>query len=147
MSIDEAMIAFRGQLVFRQYIPAKQTKYGIKVWVRADSTNSYVNKFSVHVGKPPAVNCEVACGEKSVLALTAKLNEHHTHINFDNYFNSPLLHEKLLRRGLHGCGTVKSFLKNLPSPNVCKNTKMGRAPSTQTETRTWRIENMAMHQR
>ena len=34
-STDEAMIAFRGQLSFRQYIPAKPTKYGIKVWVRA----------------------------------------------------------------------------------------------------------------
>ena len=52
VSIDEAMIAFRGELGFRQYMPAKPTKYGIKVWVRADSTNGYVNEFSVYVGKP-----------------------------------------------------------------------------------------------
>ena len=35
-SIDEAMIAFRGRLSFRQYLPLKPTKYGIKVWCRAD---------------------------------------------------------------------------------------------------------------
>ena len=30
-SIDKAMIAFCGTLAFRQYMPAKPTKYGIKV--------------------------------------------------------------------------------------------------------------------
>ena len=29
-SIDEAMVKFRGRLGFRQYMPAKPTKYGIK---------------------------------------------------------------------------------------------------------------------
>jgi hypothetical protein len=33
-SVDEAMIALRGRLEFRQYLPAKLTKYGIKVWMR-----------------------------------------------------------------------------------------------------------------
>ena len=32
-SIDEAMIAFCGTLAFCQYMPAKPTKYGIKVWM------------------------------------------------------------------------------------------------------------------
>ena len=58
-SIDEAMIAFRGQLSFRQYVPAKPMKYGIKVWVRADSHNNYVHEFDVYVGKPHGVAREV----------------------------------------------------------------------------------------
>ena len=33
-SIDEAMIKFRGTLAFRQYLPEKPTKCGIKVWAR-----------------------------------------------------------------------------------------------------------------
>ena len=41
VTVDEAMIAFRGRLSFRQYLPAKPTKYGIKVWVREDSTNGF----------------------------------------------------------------------------------------------------------
>ena len=53
-TIDEAMIAFRGTLAFRQYMPAKPTKYRIKVWVRAASHNGYANEFEfqVYVGRP-----------------------------------------------------------------------------------------------
>ena len=39
ISIDEGMIAYKGRLSFRQYMPAKPTKYGIKVWMAADSDN------------------------------------------------------------------------------------------------------------
>ena len=31
ISVDEGMVGFRGKLSFRQYMPAKPTKYGIKV--------------------------------------------------------------------------------------------------------------------
>ncbi|XP_065062200.1 piggyBac transposable element-derived protein 4-like [Rhopilema esculentum] len=37
VAVDKAMIKFRGSLGFRQYMPAKPIKYGIKVWARADS--------------------------------------------------------------------------------------------------------------
>ena len=50
-SIDEAMIKFRGRLAFRQYLPAKPVKYGIKVWMRADPTNGYTNDFQVYTGR------------------------------------------------------------------------------------------------
>jgi hypothetical protein len=50
-SVDEAMIAFRGRLGFRQYLPAKPTKYGIKVKIRADSENGYCNEFEIYTGK------------------------------------------------------------------------------------------------
>ena len=32
VSIDEAMIAFKGRISIRQYMPIKPVKYGIKVW-------------------------------------------------------------------------------------------------------------------
>ena len=38
-AVNEAMVKFRGTLGFRQDMPAKPTKNGIKVWERADSTN------------------------------------------------------------------------------------------------------------
>ena len=50
-AIDEAMVAFRGRLGFKQYMPAKPTKFGIKVWERADSTNGYVDKIEVYTGR------------------------------------------------------------------------------------------------
>jgi hypothetical protein len=46
-AVNEAMIVFRGRLGFKQYMPAKPTKYGIKVWCHADSSNGYLNNFQV----------------------------------------------------------------------------------------------------
>eukprot|EP00795_Rhopilema_esculentum_P003956 gene3956-15288_t len=51
-AVDEAMIAFRGRLDFRQYLPSKPTKYGIKIWMRADCHNGYCNDFTVYLAKP-----------------------------------------------------------------------------------------------
>ena len=68
-SIDEAMIKFRGTPAFRQYLPAKPTVYGIKVWVRADSTNGYECEIQVYEGRPPGVGL----GKCIVLELTEKL--------------------------------------------------------------------------
>ena len=124
-SIDEAMIKFRGTLAFRQYLPAKPTKYGIKVWVRADSTNGYACEFQVYVGRPPGVKTEVGLGKRVVLELTEKLIGKRSHIYFDNYFNSVGLQEKLLERQLYGCGTVKSNVTGVPEMMRVKKRKRG----------------------
>lgn len=47
LSVDEGMISFRDRLSFSQYMPAKPTKYGIKMWMAADSSNGYVLNFDV----------------------------------------------------------------------------------------------------
>ena len=36
------MIKYKGRLYFRQYMPKKPVKYGIKVWMAADSKTGYV---------------------------------------------------------------------------------------------------------
>ena len=113
-SIDEAMIAFRGTPAFCQYMPAKPTKYGIKVWVRADSHNGYANEFQVYVGRPAGQKHEVGLRKKVILTLTEKLAGQNNHVYFDRYFNSVDLHEELLKRKLFGCGTVKPMVKDLP---------------------------------
>ena len=37
MSIDKGMIAYKGHLSFRQFMPAKLTKYGVKGWMAANA--------------------------------------------------------------------------------------------------------------
>ena len=41
VSIDEAMIAFKGRSSMKQYIPKKPIKRGFKAWVRADAVTGY----------------------------------------------------------------------------------------------------------
>ena len=118
LSVDEAMIAFRGRLSFRQYLPAKPTKYGVKVWEICDARNGYCFDFDVYLGRPTgpggAEAREVQLGQWTVLKLTEKLRDKNYHVYFDNYFTSIPLLEELLRRGTFGCGTMRSNRKGLP---------------------------------
>ena len=50
-SIDKAMVPYKGHCSMKQYLPKKPTKRGLKVWMRADSTNGYVSEFQVYVEK------------------------------------------------------------------------------------------------
>ena len=45
VTIDEAMIPFKGRLSFKQYMKNKPTKWGIKVFVLSDSQNGYVYRM------------------------------------------------------------------------------------------------------
>ena len=51
ISIDEAMIPFKGRSTLKQYMPLKPVKRGIKVWAMSDAVNGYVSEFQVYTGK------------------------------------------------------------------------------------------------
>ena len=50
LSIDEAMVGFKGRLSFIQYLPKKPTKWGIKAYVLADSKTGYVYNWRLYTG-------------------------------------------------------------------------------------------------
>jgi hypothetical protein len=46
LSIDEVIVKFKGRVVFKQYIPKKRKRFGIKMFKLCDSTrNTYDMKF------------------------------------------------------------------------------------------------------
>ncbi|XP_053968719.1 piggyBac transposable element-derived protein 4-like [Anastrepha ludens] len=69
VTIDEQLVAFRGRCPFRQYIPAKPAKYGIKFWVLCDSTTSYVWNIQPYTGKAIGRTSEKNQGMRVVLDL------------------------------------------------------------------------------
>ena len=80
VSIDEAMIAYTGRLGFKQYVPMKPTKHGLKVWMRAEPHNGYVNEFQVYTGREGAA--ERGLGERVVKDLSQSIlgQNHHLFI-------------------------------------------------------------------
>ena len=50
LSIDEAMVGFKGRLAFIQYLPKKPTKWGMKAYVLADSSTGYVWNWRLYTG-------------------------------------------------------------------------------------------------
>ena len=113
VSIDEAMIAFRGRLGWRQYMPGKPTKYGIKAWVRADPHTGYLNDFQIYTGKNGEKQ-EFGLGGRVVKDLTRDITGVNHIVNCDNYFTSPELFESLLADGLYARGTVRENRKGYP---------------------------------
>lgn len=114
-SIDEAMVAYRGRLSFRQYIPAKPTKFGIKVWMRSSSSSGYCHDFQVYTGRDVRGVPETGLGGRVVLDLAEPLYGKHHHLYMDSYFSSPTLFEQLHAQGLYACGTVRTNRRGLPS--------------------------------
>ena len=108
------MIAFKGRLSFRQYMPAKPTKYSIKIWMTADSQNGYVKNFSVYLGKEANVPSVNGLGYDVALKMASPFLKKHRHIFFNNFFASTKLMEDLLAQDTYACGTVRSNRKKLP---------------------------------
>lgn len=49
--VGEGMVAFKDRLSFRLYMPAKPTKYGIKVWIPADASYGFVLNHKLYLRK------------------------------------------------------------------------------------------------
>lgn len=132
ISIDEGMIAFKGRLSFRQYLPAKPTKYGIKVWMAADSSNGYVLNFSVYLGSEGENRRLYGLGYDVVMNMARPFLNRKHHLYFDNFFSSPVLLDHLLAQQTYACSTVRSTRQGLPP---CAKTKLRNAGQTITRQR------------
>ena len=89
VSIDEAMIPFKGRLSLKQYMPLKPVKRGIKVWECADSSYGFVCDLEVYTGKQCDGNPEQGLGHSVVHNLTLPLVGKNHHVFVDNFFEFP----------------------------------------------------------
>ena len=98
----------------KQYMPIKPTKWGIKVWGRADANNGYISAFEVYTGRK-GNRTEKGRGATIVKGLTEQLHGTYRHVFYDNFFSSVDLALDLLRAGLYSCGTLRSNCKGFPA--------------------------------
>ena len=75
ISIDESMISFKGRLSWVQYLPKKNTKWGMKAWVLADSANAYVWSWKLYTGKEGSDTPTTNLAHRVVLELIKGLEE------------------------------------------------------------------------
>ncbi|XP_062606783.1 piggyBac transposable element-derived protein 4-like [Saccostrea cucullata] len=113
MAIDEAMIKWTGRLSYKQYLPAKPIKRGIKVWMRCDSENAFLTDFNIYLGKGEATS-EHGLGHDVVTKLSRDITGKNHHLYFDNYFTSVKLMEDLLEENIYACGTVRMNRRGFP---------------------------------
>ena len=145
LSIDEGLIKFNGRLSFKQYMPKKPNKFGIKVWMLADSETYFVPRFQVYSGKH-AKNADEnqdendaerarGLGFEVVDYLGKPYYNTYRHFYFDNYFSSVSLLQHLLENKTYACSTLRHNRKLFPAD--LKNIKLKRG-----EIRTRQNENL-----
>ncbi|XP_026487924.2 piggyBac transposable element-derived protein 4 [Vanessa tameamea] len=109
LSLDESMVLWRGRLQFRQYFKNKRHKYGIKLYVLAESEGTVLN-FQIYGGAGDDTS-GIGHTQKIVLKLLEeKLDSGHS-IYMDNYYNSYDLAIKLLERQTYCTGTLNKNRK------------------------------------
>lgn len=112
VTIDESVVKFKGRLAFRQYLPLKPTKWGVKVWVMAESTTGYVTNFQVYTGREETQ--EKGLAHHVVMDLAAPYFGTHLSIFMDNFYSGVDLFLDMKSHGLDACGTIRANRKGLP---------------------------------
>ncbi|XP_029900733.1 piggyBac transposable element-derived protein 4-like [Myripristis murdjan] len=113
VTVDERLLPFRGKCPFRQYMPSKPGKYGIKIWAACDARTSYAWNLQIYTGKDASGIPEKKQGKRIVLDMATGLQGHN--ITCDNFFTSYELGQELLRRKLTMVGTVRKTKPDLPA--------------------------------
>ncbi|XP_051158549.1 piggyBac transposable element-derived protein 4-like [Leptopilina boulardi] len=115
-TIDEMLLAFRGRCPFKQYIPSKLAKYGIKIFSLADAHTFYTIKMEVYLGVQPDGPFYVDNKPSNVVKrLAIPIANSNRNIIFDNWFTSfPLIEELLNDYNLTAVGTVRQNKRELP---------------------------------
>lgn len=92
------MIAYKGRLSFKQYLPAKPTKLGIKIWERALPQNGYCHEFQIYTGKVDGGATEEGLGAIVVQVFGRKIINKgpHGQLLLPSIFHGPVRRRSLL---------------------------------------------------
>lgn len=115
VAIDERMVKSRHRSGIRQYIKDKPTKWGIKLWVLADSSNGYTVDFDVYIGRAAGRDVsEYGLGYDVVLKLMQRFLNQGYHLFVDNFYTSLTLFKHLFTQGVPATGTVMESRRDFP---------------------------------
>ena len=124
VSIDEAMIAFRGRVGFRQYIRGKPQPWGIKAYVLSESRTGYMYNILIYYGKETLLT-KTALNHTTnvVLTLMDPLGGLGYDLYTDRFYTSPILAHELLKINTTLTGTVMCNRKDMPAAVKSKKQK------------------------
>lgn len=123
--VDESTVGFKGRVAFKCYNPKKPTKWGLRVFVLAESQSGYVSAFLPYFGQPTTQSLmrpDLNFSTRVVLQLVSNLQKDFPatgrHLFTDRYYTSCELAKELKAIFIHIIGTVNNNRKGLPH-QVC----------------------------
>jgi hypothetical protein len=91
LAVDEIIVLFKGRVVFRQNIPKKHKRFGIKIFELCDCTG-YTYDMKVYLGKDRQhVTQDMAATHATVKELTRRVEGLGHKLYMDNFFSSRLV--------------------------------------------------------
>lgn len=114
--IDESLLLFKGRLSFKQFIPSKRSRFGIKTYVLCDCESGYVLDLIVYTGQDSEIFNTENLGLSGAIVttlLTPYLNKGHC-LFVDNWYSSPDLFKFLHLNKTNACGTVRGDRIGMP---------------------------------
>ncbi|KAJ8953498.1 hypothetical protein NQ318_023619 [Aromia moschata] len=131
--IDETMVPFRGRLSFRQYIPGKRHKYGVKIF-KLCGEKGYTYNLKIYSGKEQTPN-EQSVATRVVLELMQPLLNSGRTLCTDNFYTSVSLAHDLLNYNTHLVGTLRKNRKYNPRPVIAAKLEKGSMIAKQSNTK------------
>ncbi|GBO44500.1 PiggyBac transposable element-derived protein 4, partial [Araneus ventricosus] len=118
VAIDESLVAFIGLLGWKQYIPTKRARFGLKFFQLCESESGYIWNSIIYTGKGTIFMEEYehyGLSTKCVLTLIHELKNNGYLLTTDNFYTSPEVAEILLKYKTDVIGTVRGNRKGLPA--------------------------------
>lgn len=115
--IDESLVLWKGRLSFKQFIPSKRNRFGIKLFEACDCETGYILNFIVYTGAKTDLMDEgnkFGISGSIVYSLLQKYIDKNHILFVDNWYSSPLLFKYLFDRNTGACGTVRANRKGMP---------------------------------
>ncbi|GFS41753.1 contactin [Trichonephila inaurata madagascariensis] len=139
--MDESLIAYKGRLSWKQYIPQKRARFGIKLFQLCESESGYIWNSLIYTGKGTAFNenyNDYGLLTKSVLTLIHELKGKGYCLSTDNFYTSPELAELLIDSKTDICGTLRPNRKGLPVSLQSSTVKKGEIIAFQKDVEKYR---------
>lgn len=114
MTVDEQLIPFRGRCPFKQCIPSKPDKYGMKIFWLCDAVTAYPLNGFPYLGKNRNESRATGIAHSIVRELCKPYERTNRNVKMDNFFTSFELAQELLGNGLTIVGTVRKNKKFIP---------------------------------
>lgn len=117
-TIDEQLLEFHGRVKFRQYMPSKPGKCGMKLLLLVDNCNTYVLNALPYIGEGTFTNndfVDMNLSSKCTLTLLKPYFGSGINVTMDNWFSSFPLFEKLKSQNITAVGTVRSNRRDVPT--------------------------------
>ena len=115
LTVDEQLLAFRGQCPFKIFILSKLVKYGIKIVLICDNNSKYLLGTILYLGKGGTIAVDgVNLGHHLIRELIWTYHQTKCNVTTDNWCSSvPLAVELLNKCGMMHVGTIKGCISEI----------------------------------